>query len=72
MTAAAVGETPPTIKPDDMVRLPNGNTGTVLTIEAGGIRTVHDLDTGTIVRVHRDDLYLVRAAKPKPWPDRRP
>lgn len=56
-----------TIKPEDIVRLKNGRTAIVRGIRQAGFRLVEDMATGTQSIVHVDELYLVRAAKPKRW-----
>jgi hypothetical protein len=56
-----------TIKPDDIVRLRNGRTAIVRDIRQAGFRLVEDMATGVTSSVHVDELYLVRAAKPKRW-----
>jgi hypothetical protein len=58
-----------TIKPDDIVRLKNGRTAIVREIRQAGFRLVEDVDAGTTTIVHVEELYLVRAAKPKRWPE---
>lgn len=59
-----------TIKPDDIVRLQNGRTAIVRDIRQAGFRLVEDMASGDTTIVHVDELYLVRAAKPKRWPSR--
>jgi len=58
------------IKPRDLVRLPNGHTAEVLDLTPDGCRRVRDLKTREELKVPRDDLFLVCAAKPLPWRDR--
>lgn len=66
-----VGNKPPTIKPDDLVRTPSGATGTVLRINPDGTREIQLLN-GALVALRPEVLYLVRAAVPKPWPSHLP
>lgn len=61
-----VGKT--TIKPDDLVRTPDGRTAVCVDLNADGTRTLKDVITGHLFRMHRELLYLVRAATPRPWP----
>lgn len=65
-----VGYKPPTIKPDDLVRTPTGETGTVERIISGGRREVRLLN-GQLVELKAHELYLVRSAIPMPWPSRK-
>lgn len=71
MILALVGNKPPTIKPDDLVRTKSGRTAICLEIRQAGFRLIEDAITGQRSTVHVDALYLVRSAKPKPWPERR-
>lgn len=67
MIPAAVGTKQPITKPGDLVRTPSGGTGTVVTIHPDGSREIQLLN-GTFVRLLPQHIYLVRAARPKPWP----
>jgi len=58
---------PPVIKPHDLVRTPQGDTGTVLEILPAGVRLVKLL-AGRRVRLHVSQLFLVVASIPRPWP----
>lgn len=71
MRFSLVGNKPPTIKPDDLVRTPSGQTGTVTRINPDGSRDVALLNGGTLT-LRPEVLYLVRAATPKPWPSHLP
>jgi hypothetical protein len=64
---ATVGHKQPTIKPDDLVRTPNGRTCLVLEILPGHLRRVEDCITGARAVWPVAQLYLVRAATPKRW-----
>jgi len=56
-----------TIKPDDLVRTPEGRTAICLEIRPNGARLLEDVHTKTRFVMHRDQLYLVRPAAIKPW-----
>jgi hypothetical protein len=58
-----------TIKPEDIVRLKNGRTAIVREIRQAGFRLVEDCASGIPSTVHVGELYLVRAATPKRWPE---
>jgi hypothetical protein len=58
-----------TIKPEDIVRTRSGRTCIVREIRPRHFRLIEDMATGQLQIVHADELYLVRAAKPKRWPD---
>lgn len=57
-----------TIKPNDLVRTPTGDTGIVVAILPFGEREVQLLN-GTYLRIKASLLYLVRAGAPKRWPE---
>jgi hypothetical protein len=66
---ALVGNTKPTIKPDDLVRTPSGRTAVVIQVRPCGFRLLQYVDAPRgQVELHVDDLYLVRSAVPRPWP----
>jgi hypothetical protein len=69
MSAVFVGHKQVTIKPDDLVRTPSGRTALCIEIRQAGFRLIEDSATGQRSIMHVDDLYLVRAAKPKRWAD---
>jgi hypothetical protein len=58
-----------TIKPRDLVRTPSGDTGICQDILPYGEREVLLLN-GMLLRIKASLLYLVRAAKPRPWQER--
>ena len=64
---AAVGQFPATIKPDDLVRTPQGRTALCLELRPAGFRLVEDIATGQRSIIHSHDLYLVRAAPVRRW-----
>lgn len=72
MSSIAVGNKPPTIKPDDLVRTPDGRTAVCFALTPDGARLLRDVFSGDIFKMQRESLYLVRASTPKPWPSRRP
>jgi hypothetical protein len=69
---AASLATKPLIKPGDLVRTQAGGTVKCIELRPRGFRLVEDVLTRVQSIVHSEELYLVRAATPKPWPDRRP
>lgn len=69
---AFVGNTKPTIKPDDLVRTRDGRTATVVEIRPGGFRWLVDVASNRPFEAHVDDLYLVRSALPRAWPSHLP
>lgn len=71
MTSAIVGHKTPTIKPDDLVRTEGGGTAVCIEIRPRGFRLLRDVVTGFLFSKHVDDLYLVRASTPRPWPAHR-
>lgn len=70
MSFPLVGNKPPTIKPDDLIRTPSGRTASCIEIRPRGFRLLKDIVSGALFIMHVDELYLVRAAMPKPWPER--
>ena len=71
MSSLPVGNRPPTIKPDDLVRTPSGETGIVESLNSDGSRNVRTRQ-GELVTLKPAHLYLVRAAPIRPWPSRKP
>jgi hypothetical protein len=60
---------PTTIKPEDIVRLRNGRTAIVRELLRAGFRLVEDCASGITAIIHVDELYLVKRATPKRWPE---
>jgi hypothetical protein len=63
----AVGAKLPLIKPDDLVRTPQGRTALCLELRPAGFRLLEDVATGQRSILHASDLYLVRSAPVKRW-----
>lgn len=67
-----VGNKPPIIKPDDIVRTPTGRLARCTALNPDGSRELEDLATGERFDLRVDKLYLVQSATPRVWPSRRP
>ncbi len=67
MSSPAVGTLPPTIKPDDMVRTPDGSTAICVELRPAGFRLIEYSATGQRSIWHHRDLYLVRSAPVRRW-----
>lgn len=58
----------PTIKPEDLVRLPSGRDAICLAINGDGSRLVQDVLTLETMNLMPSQLYLVRSAPCRRWP----
>jgi hypothetical protein len=60
------------IKPGDLVRTVDAaRTARVLAILPCGLRHLLDVHSGRSFKKHVNELYLLEAAVPQPWPSRR-
>jgi hypothetical protein len=57
------------IKPNDLLRTRSGDTAICIELRTRGFRLIENVATGDRSIAHVDDLYLVRSAPVRRWPD---